>query len=77
MSLLDALKDKPTPARRKIDTILSRVNKDEKLALEEALRSPEWSSAALASTLTAIVSPVSESSVRRYRREILGLRFDN
>lgn len=70
MNLLDALKDPPV-AGRKIDAILSKATEEEREALLKALSSPEWPSDALARTLTATVSPVSESSVRRYRKDVL------
>lgn len=75
MTLLKTLKKAP-PSGRKLDQILAKVSDDERVALEEALGSPEWSSAALARTLTALVQKVSSSTVERYRKDVLGLTFE-
>lgn len=73
--MLNTLKKAP-PTGRKMDQIMAKVSNDERTALEDALGSPEWSSAALARTLTALVQPVSASSVERYRRDVLGFTFE-
>ena len=73
--MLNTLKKTP-PSGRKMDQILAKVTEDERVALEEALGSPEWSSAALARTLTALVQKVSASTVERYRKDVLGFTFE-
>lgn len=74
MSLLDALKSPQESYPRKVNLILEKVTPDERAALEEALGKPkEWSAEALAKTLTELVEPIGASSIKRYRREVLGL----
>lgn len=73
--MLKTLKKAP-PTGRKLDQILAKVTDDEREALLEALNNPEWSSAALARTLTTLVQKVSYSTVERYRRDVLGVTFE-
>lgn len=75
MTLLDTLKKAP-PTGRKLDQILAEVSEEERAALEEALGSREWTSAALARTLSTTVRKVSASTVERYRKDVLGLSFE-
>lgn len=72
MSLVDALST--PPQKTKIGRILAEVTPAEKEAVEKALRDPEWTSEALAAVLTDKVSQVSETSIRRYRRDVLGMK---
>lgn len=74
MSLLDALQTKPEP-KNKVAAILLKLSPEEKAALETALKSPEWTHERLAAVLTASGHEVSESSVRRYRKAVLGWSF--
>ena len=70
MSLLDEL-TAPLPApepRSRIAAILLAVSGPEQQALNDALRSPDWTNERLAEVLTAKGYPVSESGVRRYRK---------
>lgn len=72
--LLGALGNPPKINPRKLDHILTQVTEEERTALEAALAEPEtWSADALAKTLTGLNYKVSSSSVKRYRREVLGL----
>ena len=70
MSLLEALKDTPPP-KRKVDAILDAVTSDERVALKEALGDSTWTHERLAEVLSEQGHPVSESSIRRYRRDVL------
>jgi hypothetical protein len=72
--LLGALASPPKINPRRLDHILAQVSEEEKDALETALAEPAvWSADSLAKTLTAQNYKVSSSSVKRYRREVLGL----
>lgn len=74
MTLLNALNNPPKFNPRKLDHVLAKVTPEEKDALETALAEPTvWSAEALAKTLTELNYSVSASSVKRYRREVLGL----
>lgn len=70
MSLIDALNNKPAPKEPKsrIAAILLALKPEEQAALETALRSPEWTNEGLADVLTDQGHPVTEASVRRYRK---------
>ena len=67
MSLLECLKEPPEPKSR-MAAILLAVTPEEREALQEALRSPEWPHEALASVLTDSGHKISEASVRRHRK---------
>ena len=70
MSLLDEL-TAPQPTaepRTRIAAILLKVSPDEQTALFKALGDPDWTHERLAEVLTAQGHPVSEASVRRYRK---------
>jgi hypothetical protein len=72
--LIGALSNPPKINPRKLDHILTQVTEEEKDALETALSEPDvWSADALSKTLTELNYKVSASSVKRYRREVLGL----
>lgn len=71
LSLVDALST--PPAKTKIDKILSEVTEAEREALLEALGGSVWSSEALAELLKAQGHITSETSIRRYRRNVLGV----
>lgn len=76
MSLLDEL-TAPVPRatpKSKIAAILQKVSGPEQQALVDALTSPDWTNERLAEVLTASGHPVAEASVRRYRRDVMGLR---
>lgn len=72
MSLLEALKNKPDAPepRTRIAAILLKLDHEEQAALETALRDPAWTNEGLADLLTASGHPVSEASVRRYRKAL-------
>lgn len=72
--LLGALGNPPKINPRRLDHILAQVTEEEKDALETALADPSvWSADSLAKTLSGQNYKVSASSVKRYRREVLGL----
>lgn len=75
MSLLDALKESPKarPTHR-VAEILSLCSDEERTAIETTLRDAVWSSERLADVLSSHGHKVSESSVRRYRRDVLGMK---
>ena len=76
LSLLDALKNTPEPKepKSKIAAILLAVSHEEQASLVAALTSPEWTHERLAEVLTDSGHPVAEASVRRYRRNVMGLK---
>jgi len=67
---LQTLHDESTTTRSKIDLILLQLDPKTRAGLEEILRNPAVSHTAIAETLTEEGYPVSESTVRRYRRKI-------
>ena len=67
MGLLESLEKHPPP-RKKIAAILLELEEDERVAVFEALGSTEWPHQAIADVLTDSGHPVSEASVRRYRK---------
>ena len=70
LSLLDEL-TAPQPTaepKSRIAAILLAVSGPEQQALNDALRSLDWTHERLAEVLTAQGHPVSEASVRRYRK---------
>lgn len=72
--LIGALSNPPKINPRKLDHILTQVTEEERVALVKALAEPAvWSADSLARTLTGLNYKVSSSSVKRYRREVLGL----
>lgn len=74
MSLLDTLQKPPAKRTYKVTTILAKVTEAEREALVNALATPsEWSAQALADTLSELVQPIAASSIKRYRKEVLGL----
>lgn len=72
MSLIDTLKEAPgLKPKSRVAVILLELPDAERAAVETALRDPEWPHEGLARVLTAQGYPVTEASIRRYRRGIV------
>jgi hypothetical protein len=69
---LDKLKNAPKH-RHKLVGVLEKLPQPDKGILEDALGEPSFSSAALARALRASGHPIGETSVKRYRRDVLGM----
>lgn len=69
---LKALKQ-PKPPRHKLVSVLAGLHDVEKTALEIALTDPELPSEGIARALRASGHPIGVSSVKRYRRDVLGV----
>jgi hypothetical protein len=69
---LDKLKNAPKH-RHKLVRVLKELPDDEQEALEGALADPTFSSAGLARALRAGGHPIGESSVKRFRKDVLGM----
>lgn len=69
---LNKLKNAPKH-RHKLVGVLAELPEDEREALEEALADPTFSSAGLARVLQAGGHPIGESSVKRFRKDVLGM----
>ena len=67
LGLLELLGAPPEPAKR-IDAILATLTLEEQAALRTALGSPQWTHQALADVLSDSGHPISEASIRRYRK---------
>jgi hypothetical protein len=79
VGLIDELKTakaKTGGVPRKIDKALEKLTEPEREALQEALGSPEWSAAGISRALGAAGHPVSVSSVKRYRTDVVGVSFE-
>lgn len=61
--------------RRKLDSVLKGLDSANRAALEEAMGDPEYTSEALSRALRGSGVKISSSSVRRYRRDVLGVDF--
>lgn len=57
----------------KIDGFLNRLSPEDRKLVEDALESPEWSSEGLARFFTKRGTRMSSTTVRRYRRNVLGM----
>lgn len=59
--------------RHKLVSVLAGLHAVEKTALEIALRDPLYSSEGIARALRASGTPIGSSSVKRFRRDVLGM----
>jgi hypothetical protein len=59
--------------RHKLFGVLAKLNEPEKKALQVALRDAELPAAGIARALRASGHPIGETSVKRYRRDVLGM----
>lgn len=76
--LIDALEGLKRPKHRhKLVSVLLKLEANEANALQTALEDPAYSSESLARALRASGHSVGVSSVKRYRRDVLGLSYDN
>lgn len=79
MTLIDELAKARTQGsngRHKLSRVLSKLEAPEASALQTALEDPLLSSEAIVRALGTSGHPIGASSVRRYRREVLGLSFE-
>ena len=76
MALIDELAKAKTngmKSRHKVLRVLDVLNPEEATALESALGDPVFSSEAISRALGTSGHSIGATSVRRYRREVLGL----
>ena len=79
VTLIDELakaKTNGVKSRHKVLRVLDKLNPEEVAALESALGDPVFSSEAISRALGTSGHPVGATSVRRYRREVLGVVND-
>lgn len=79
VTLIDELaraKGRGSRSRHKVARVLEKLDPAEAKALEEALTDPEYSSEALSRALGTSGHPIGSTSIRRYRRDVLGLSFE-
>lgn len=76
VNLQDALKSPPAKKNQhKMLGILAELPRADREALTVALNSPdEWSADKLAELLNEFDMPIAPSSVKRYRRDVLGIK---
>lgn len=80
MGLIENLKEgkaKTGGVPRKLDTLMQKLEVSELAALEEALGSSEWSSAGISRALRASGHNISSTAVKRYRKDVMGMVFDD
>lgn len=63
----------PKPTRHKLARVLEQLDPDENAALQVALTDPTLPSAGIARALRASGYPIGETSVKRYRMDVLGM----
>ena len=72
--LIDGLASLKTQKHRhKLASVLANLKEPERSALASALADPELSSEGIARALRASGHPIGVSSVKRFRREVLGM----
>lgn len=72
--MIDGLASLKTPQRRhKLVSVLANLKEPERSALASALADPELSSAGIERALRASGHPIGVTSVKRFRRDVLGL----
>lgn len=70
--ILNGLRQAPKP-RHKLVGVLEKLEQDDKEALEAALQDPTLSSEGIARALRASGHTIGVSSVKRFRRDVLGM----
>ena len=79
VTLIDELakvRSRGATSRHKIARVLEKLDPTEAEALETALGDPVFSSEALSRALGTSGHPIGATSIRRYRREVLGVVND-
>ena len=72
--LIDGLASLKTPKHRhKLVSVLANLLEPDRSALASALADPELSSEGIARALRASGHPIGVSSVKRFRRDVLGM----
>lgn len=72
--LIDELSGLKRPKHRhKLVGVLANLREPDRSALASALADPEFSSEGLARALRASGTPIGSSSVKRFRRDVLGM----
>jgi hypothetical protein len=76
-TLIDELSGLRTPrTRHKLVSVLRSLQPEDKAVLTDALNDPELSSEGIARALRATGHPIGVSSVKRFRRDVLGVWND-